>query len=110
MGFGSDWSVAPLNPFVGIWAAVTRQTSDGKNPNGWFPGQKMSVKQALTAYTAKNAYAGFQEKKWGMIRENLAADLVILEDNILLVPADKIKSVRVYKTLVNGKVAYGSGL
>src|SRR5262249_44629250 len=58
--FGSDWTVAPLDPIAGIYAAVTRRTLDDKNPNGWFPEQKISVEDALRCYTANNAYAGFQ--------------------------------------------------
>ena len=63
--FGSDWTVAPLDPIAGIYAAVTRRTLDDKNPGGWFPDQKISVEQALRCYTVNNAWAGFQEDKTG---------------------------------------------
>ena len=57
--FGSDWEVAPLNPVAGIYAAVTRRTLDGKNPEGWLPEQKISVEDAIKCYTINNAYAAF---------------------------------------------------
>src|SRR5687768_6688751 len=59
--FGSDWPVAPLDPLTGIYAAVTRRTLDGANPNGWQPQEKITVAEALRSYTAENAWAGFQE-------------------------------------------------
>ena len=63
LAFGTDWSVAPLNPMLTIYAAVTRATLDGKNPNGWFPEQKLTVPEAVEAYTLGSAYAEFQEKE-----------------------------------------------
>src|SRR6058998_2981917 len=66
LAFGSDWTVAPLDPILGIYAAVTRRTLDGKNPGGWVPAQKITVGEALRAYTAGNAYATFDETKWGV--------------------------------------------
>src|SRR5439155_6942111 len=67
LAFGSDWTVAPLDPILGVYAAVTRRTLDGKNPNGWVPEQKVSVGEALRAYTAGNAYATFDEGKRGTL-------------------------------------------
>src|SRR6185436_6012584 len=61
--FGSDWTVAPLDPIAGIYAAVTRRTLDDKNPDGWYPAQKISVEDALRCYTVNNAYAGFKEDR-----------------------------------------------
>jgi predicted amidohydrolase YtcJ len=104
--FGSDWTVAPLEPIQGIYAAVTRRTLDNKNPNGWYPEQKISVEQALKCYTANNAYAGFQENKLGMIKKGMLADLVVLDENIFEIAPDKIKDVKVLRTIVNGKQVY----
>ena len=70
--FGSDWTVAPLDPIAGIYAAVTRRTLDDKNPGGWFPDQKISVDQALRCYTVNNAWAGFQENKTGKLKDGHA--------------------------------------
>ena len=106
--FGSDWTVAPLNPLEGIYAAVTRQTLDGKNPNGWMPQEKISVEEALRCYTANNAYAGFQENKVGMLKAGMLADFVVLSDNLFTIPPDEIKAVKVLRTIVNGKEVYSA--
>lgn len=104
--FGSDWTVAPLKPLEGIYAAVTRRTLDDKNPNGWYPEQKISVEQALKCYTANNAYAGFLENKVGVLKTGMLADLIILNENIFEITPEKIKDVKVISTIVNGKKVY----
>ena len=80
--FGSDWTVAPLNPIAGIYAAVTRRTLDDKNPDGWFAEQKITVKQALRCYTTNNCYAIKMENSTGMLKPGMLADMVILSDNL----------------------------
>ncbi|HEU5164195.1 MAG TPA: amidohydrolase [Chitinophagaceae bacterium] len=104
--FGSDWTVAPLKPLQGIYAAVTRRTLDDKNPHGWYPEQKISVEQALKCYTSNNAYAGFQENKLGILKKGMLADLVVLDENIFEIAPEKIKDVKVLRTIVNGKQVY----
>ena len=104
--FGSDWTVAPLKPLHGIYAAVTRRTLDDKNPGGWYPEQKISVGQALKCYTINNAYAGFQENKLGVLRKGMLADFVVLDENIFEIDPEKIKDVTVMKTVINGKQVY----
>ncbi|HET9432997.1 MAG TPA: amidohydrolase family protein [Chitinophagaceae bacterium] len=104
--FGSDWYVAPLKPLEGIYAAVTRRTLDDKNPNGWYPEQRISVEQAVKCYTSNNAYAGFQEKKTGMLKKGMLADFVILEENIFEIAPEKIKDVKVVRTIIDGKQVY----
>jgi predicted amidohydrolase YtcJ len=104
--FGSDWTVAPLNPLTGVYGAVTRRTSDGKNPEGWFPEQKISVEQALRCYTANNAYALFHEEKLGRIKKGMLADLAVIDGDLLTMAPEKIKDARVVMTLVEGKVVY----
>lgn len=104
--FGSDWTVAPLNPLEGIYAAVTRQTLDGANPNGWVPEEKITVEEALHCYTAANAYAGFQEDKLGILKPGCLADFVVLSENIFDIAPEQIKAVQVLRTVVGGKVAY----
>ena len=106
LSFGSDWTVAPLDPLLGIQAAVTRQTNDGKNPGGWYPEQKIGVEDALKAYTLTNAYAAFEEKEKGSIVAGKFADLVILSENILLLPPDRIRDATVDLTMVGGSVVY----
>jgi predicted amidohydrolase YtcJ len=104
--FGSDWTVAPLNPMFGIYAAVTRRTPDGKNPNGWIPEQKISVEDAINCYTINNAYASFQEDILGSIEPGKFADLVVLDENILSIEPDKIKDVNVDLTIFDGEIIY----
>ena len=106
LAFGTDWDVAPLNPTLGLFAAVTRATLDGKNPNGWFPEQKLTITEAVEAYTMGSAYAEFQEMEKGSITPGKLADLVILSDDIFTIDPIKIRDVRVLTTIVGGKVVW----
>lgn len=109
LAFGSDWTVAPLDPILGIYAAVTRQTIDGANPDGWVPGEMIGVEEALRAYTAGAAYGAFQEELLGALEPGMAADLVVLSGNILELPGPAIRDVKVDHTVVGGKVVYTRG-
>ena len=100
--FGSDWPVAPLDPLTGIEAAVLRRTTDGKHPEGFVPSQKVSVAESLSAYTAANAYAGFQEDRLGTIRTGNLADFVVLADDIFTVDPARIARTEVLRTIVGG--------
>ena len=104
--FGSDWTVAPLNALVGIYAAVTRRTTDGANPGGWFPEQKITVKEAVRAYTINNAYAVFEEKEKGSITPGKLADFVVLGEDILTIDPVRIADVPVDMTIVGGRIVY----
>jgi len=104
LAFGTDWSVAPLNPMLSLYAAVTRATLDGKNPQGWFPEQKLTISEAVEAYTMGSAYAEFQDKEKGSISPGKLADMVILSDDIFKIDPTKIRDVKVLKTIVGGKV------
>ncbi|MGD0179477.1 MAG: amidohydrolase family protein [Terriglobales bacterium] len=106
LAFGTDWDVAPLNPLSTIYAAVTRATLDGKNPNGWFPEQKLTVAEAVEAYTMGSAYAEFQENVKGSIAPGKLADMVMLSDDIFSVDPAKIRDMKVLKTIVGGKVIW----
>ncbi len=106
LAFGTDWDVAPLNPMLGLYAAVTRATLDGKNPNGWFPEQKLTVEESVRAYTMGSAYAEFQEKEKGSITRGKLADMVIVSDDIFSIDPVKIRDVKVLKTIVGGKVVW----
>jgi hypothetical protein len=108
MGFGSDWTVAPIDPLLGIYAAVTRRTTDGANPNGWFPEQKISVKEAIECYTINNAYAVFEEDEKGSIAVGKLADFVVLDEDILTIDPIKIENVKVEMTIVGGVIVYGA--
>lgn len=107
LAFGTDWSVAPLNPMLTIYAAVTRATLDGKNPDGWIPEQKLSVAESVEAYTMGSAYAEFQEKEKGSITPGKLADFVVLSDDIFKIPLASIKDVKVEATYLGGKLVYG---
>ena len=106
LAFGTDWSVAPLNPMLGIYAAVTRATLDGKNPNGWFPEQKLTVAETVEAYTMGSAYAEFQEKEKGSITPGKLAGIVLLSDDIFSIAPEKIREVQVLTTIVGGKIVW----
>jgi predicted amidohydrolase YtcJ len=106
LAFGSDWTVAPLNPLQGIHAAVTRRTLDGGNPEGWIPAEKITVAEALVAYTEGGAYAAFAEDERGRIEPGLLADLVVLSDDVFAVEPDRIAEVTVDVTVVGGEVRF----
>jgi len=106
LAFGTDWDVAPLDPILTVYAAVTRATLDGKMPGGWFPEQKLTVAEAVEAYTMGSAYAEFQEKEKGSITPGKLADMVLLSDDIFTIDAPKIRDVKVLKTIVGGKVVW----
>jgi predicted amidohydrolase YtcJ len=104
--FGSDWTVAPIDPVLGLYAAVTRRTLDGKNPTGWLPDEKISLEQALRAYTAENAYGVFAERTRGMLKPGYKADLVLLDQDLSAIPPEQIENAQVRGTVVGGKVVY----
>ena len=104
--FGTDWYVAPLNPLLGLYAAVTRRTLDDKNPDGWIPEQKISIENAIKCYTLNSAYAAFEENIKGSIEEGKLADLVVLSDDILTIDPIKIKDAQVLMTVFDGKIIY----
>ncbi len=106
LALGTDWDVAPLNPMLTVYAAVTRATLDGKNPNGWFPEQKLTVPETIEAYTMGSAYAEFQENEKGSITAGKLADMVLLSDDIFSIPPEKIRDVKVLKTIVGGKIVW----
>jgi len=106
LALGTDWDVAPLNPLLTIYAAVTRATLDGKNPNGWMPEQKLSVAEAVQAYTMGSAYAEFQENNKGSITPGKLADMVILGDDIFAIDPKLIRDVQVETTILGGKVVW----
>jgi predicted amidohydrolase YtcJ len=107
VALGSDWPVAPLEPLLGVDAAVRRRTLDGKHPAGWFPEQKIGVVEAVEAYTLMSAYAAHQEKDRGSLERGKLADLVVLSRDILA-PAERehIADTTVVLTVVGGKIVH----
>src|SRR6059036_2092088 len=106
LAFGSDWTVAPLDPILGVYAAVTRRTLDGTHPDGWVPEQKIGVAEALRAYTVGSAYATFDEAKRGVLAPGYDADVVVIDRNLFTLPPDSLDRARVRYTIVGGKVVY----
>jgi predicted amidohydrolase YtcJ len=108
LAFGSDWFVAPATPLEGIYAAVTRRTIDDKNPDGWVPAQKITVEEALRAYTANGAYASFDESRKGTLTTGKLADLVVIDRDLFSIPPEEIRNAKVVTTVVGGKVVSGA--
>lgn len=106
LGFGSDWTVASLDPLQGIYAAVTRRTSDGKNPDGWMPQQKISVADALRAYTWGDSWATFTDRHRGTLAPGKWADITVIDKDLFAIPADSLGTARATLTVVGGKVVY----
>jgi predicted amidohydrolase YtcJ len=109
LAFGSDWFVAPATPLEGIYAATTRRTLDDKHPGGWVPEQKITVEQALRAYTNGGAYAGFQEKEVGMLRPGMLADLTMIDHDLTRIQPETIRDAKVVMTVVGGRVVFDRG-
>ena len=101
-----DWTVASLNPLLTIYAAVTRRTVDGKRPQGWIPEQKISVEEAVRAYTVGSAFAEFQDDQKGTIATGKLADLVILSHDIFKIDPVEIDKAQVIMTMMDGRVVY----
>ena len=106
LAFGSDWPVAPIDPLMGIYAATTRRTLDGKNPQGWVPQQRITVAEAVHAYTVGSAFAEHQEAIKGSLEPGKLADLVVLSDDIFHIAPHEIEKVSVYMTVFDGSVIY----
>jgi predicted amidohydrolase YtcJ len=106
LAFGSDWSVAPPTPIEGIYGAVTRETLDGKHPGGWIPEQKISVEDALRAYTSGAAYASFEEKIKGTLERDKLADFVLIDKDLTAIPPEEIRNAHIMMTVVGGRVVY----
>ena len=105
---GTDWNGAPLEPMLTLYAAVSRATLDGKHPEGWFPEQKITLGEAVEAYTMGAAYAEFQEKEKGSITDGKLADMVILSEDIFSLDPPAIRDVKTEMTIVGGKVVYSA--
>jgi hypothetical protein len=106
LAFGSDWTVAPLDPWLGVHAAVTRRTIDGQNPGGWHPEQRVDVEEALIAYTRDAARAGFHEDLVGTLETGKRADIVVTDQNPFEIEPEDLADVRTEMTFVDGRVVY----
>jgi len=106
IAFGTDYQVEPLNPMEGLYAAVTRKDRLGEEGDGWFPGEKLSMEEAIELYTLGSAYAQFMEDRKGMIKPGYLADIVITDSNLLTIPEDQIMKTKVDYTITGGRVVY----
>jgi predicted amidohydrolase YtcJ len=106
IAFGTDWYVEPLDPMVGLYAAVTRQFPDGTPAGGWFPEERISLEQAIEFYTLGSAYAEFAEDRKGTLAPGKLADLVVLSHDLFSLPPRAILSTRPVMTIVGGRVVY----
>lgn len=105
--FSSDWPACiDVNPIRGLHVAVNRQTPEGKPEGGWVPRQKVTLEQALRAYTAGGAYASFEEDTKGMLKAGMLGDAVVFQQDLFAIPPSRIHEVKVAMTIVNGKVVY----
>jgi predicted amidohydrolase YtcJ len=103
---GSDFPVEFVNPFFGIYSAVTRQDQTGNPPGGWFPEQRLSLAEAVRGFTSDAAYAAFEEKSRGTIEPGKLADFTIVQGDFYAMPASDLFKARVQATVVGGEVVY----
>ena len=113
LSFGSDWpgtnaSYYPVNPLMGIYAAVTRQTTGGAPEDGWFPDQKISLEQAIKAYTWGAAFGAFEENKKGTLSKGKLADITVLHVNLFETEPAEWLSAEVAYTIVGGQIVYAN--
>src|SRR5207249_8877047 len=100
LAFGTDYPVEPVTPFRGLYAAVTRKSEDGKQE--YYPEQKLTIEQAIAAYTIGSAWAEFAEKEKGMLAPGMLADFVVLDRDITAIVPEKILGTQVLRTVVGG--------
>jgi predicted amidohydrolase YtcJ len=108
LAFGSDWPVAPLNPLIGIYAAVSRCDTTGSPAGGWIPRERLTITEAIDAYTLGSAYAELMEHEKGSVEQGKLADLVVLDRNLLRAAPSEILRSRVLYTILGGKIVYQS--
>ena len=106
LAFSSDWPVAEMDPLVGIYTAVSRRGLDGTPEGGWVPGQRISVAEAVDAYTIGGAYANFLDTELGSIEPGKLADLTVLSRHLLEIEPREILDTEVLYTIVDGEVVF----
>jgi hypothetical protein len=104
--FGTDWPVEPINPYLGLYAAVTRQSTEGDPVGGWWPEERLSIEDAIRNYTAEPAYASFEEREKGQVAVGMLADLVVHSQDLLTVRPDEILRTEPDLTIFDGRVVY----
>lgn len=104
--FGTDWPVEPINPYLGLYAAVTRQSTEGEPAGGWYPQERLTIQDAIRCYTAESAYASFEEREKGQIATGMLADLVVHSRNLLTIRPEEILQTEAVMTIFNGEIVY----
>jgi hypothetical protein len=104
LAFGTDYPVEPVTPFRGLYASVTRKSEDGKQE--YFPAQRLTLDQAIAAYTSGSAFAEFEEKQKGKLSTGMLADFIVLDRDVTSIAAEKILGTKVLRTIVGGKTVY----
>jgi len=106
LAFGSDWPVAPLDPLRGMFVAVNRTNFDGEPADGWMPEERLSLADAIRAFTSGAAWASFDEQRKGTIERDMLADIVILSEDVFALPSDRLLEAEVVMTIMDGKIVY----
>ena len=109
LAFGSDWPVVPFDPLIALHGAVTRQTPAGEPPGGWLPAERLTIAEALAAYTLGSAFAAHAETRRGMIEVGRDADVLVLDRDLLVEDPSAIAGTRVVVTVVGGRIVHGEG-
>ncbi|MDX6694094.1 MAG: hypothetical protein QOF02_1697 [Blastocatellia bacterium] len=104
--FGTDWPVEPINPYLGLYAAVTRQSTEGDPVGGWWPQERITIAEAIRCYTAESAYASFEESDKGQLVAGMLADITVHSRDLLTIPAAEILQTEALMTILGGKVVY----
>jgi predicted amidohydrolase YtcJ len=104
--FGTDWPIEPINPYLGLFAAVTRESTDLQPQGGWLPQERLDIKEAIRCYTAEPAYASFEERDKGQIAPGMLADFVVHTRDLLTVKPEEILQTEAAMTIFNGRVVY----
>ncbi|HEX7263583.1 MAG TPA: amidohydrolase [Candidatus Dormibacteraeota bacterium] len=108
LAFGTDWPVVPLDPFASLHVAVSRQTLAGEPPDGWIPGERLGVGEALAAWTSGAAYAEHMDRQKGLLEVGMLADIAVLDRDLLSTDLSQIKETKVEATAVGGRLVYES--
>jgi predicted amidohydrolase YtcJ len=104
--FGTDWPVEPINPYLGLYAAVTRRSTEGDPAGGWWPQERLSIADAIRCYTAESAYASFEEREKGQLAPGMLADLVVHSRDLLTIKPEEILQTEAVITILGGRVVY----
>lgn len=106
LAFGSDFPVAVVNPFWGVYAGITRADAEGNPPGGWHPDQKLTMDETLRAFTAGSAYAGFNEDRLGVLKTGMRADLTVIDRDLFKCKPDEVLASKVVATIIDGEIVY----